>query len=63
MADKVQRWLDGKKTYILGGILILYVAVESLSGREPDEAVVYGLIGAMGITLRAGVKGSTGAGK
>lgn len=56
MADRVQKWLDGKKTYLLGAVLLMYVAVETFAGREPDQAVVYGLMAAMGITLRAGVK-------
>lgn len=56
MADRVQRWLEGKKTYLLGAVLLAYVAIETLAGREPDDAIVYGLVGAMGITLRSGVE-------
>lgn len=56
MADRVQKWLDGKKTYLLGAVLLAYVGIETLAGREPDRAVVYGLVGAMGIALRSGVE-------
>jgi hypothetical protein len=51
----MSEWLSGKKTYILGGILIVYVGAATLGGWEPDDAVVYGLIAGMGITLRRGV--------
>lgn len=49
-------WLKGKKTYILGALLVVYVVSASLGGWEPDDTIVYGLVGAMGITLRSGVK-------
>lgn len=42
----------GRGTYAVGTILVLYVAICAINATEVDEAIVTGLIGAMGLTIR-----------
>jgi hypothetical protein len=45
--------VSGKKTYVLGGLLIAYViGMQVIVGEQPDPAIVAALLGGMGLTLR-----------
>ncbi len=48
-------FLSGKKTYALSGVLILCVVLRALGIEVPDEVFI-ALFGAIGITVRLGIK-------
>ena len=48
--------LKGNRTIALGVALICYVVISAFNKTEVDQNIVTGLLGAMGITLRLGMK-------
>jgi len=55
MMNTVNELLDGRKTYIAGGVLIAYIVTQAINKQPLDEKIVWGLMGALGVFLRAGV--------
>lgn len=60
----MKRFLEGKKTYISGGMLVLLGVAVALGYAEPDSDLIEGakiaLTGALGAALRVGLKSGTG---
>jgi len=50
-------FLPGKKTYIVGGLIVLFGLLEgaSIIPNEAANQIIMILLGLMGITLRAGI--------
>ena len=53
--NKALSAISGKKTYMIGISLIVYLIVQMINGEPPNQEVVFGLLAGMGMTIRAGV--------
>ena len=56
-------FLPGGKTIGLGLFLVAYVVVQYLNKEPLEQEILYGVLGAMGITLRMGVARAEAASK
>ena len=54
----IEKWLKGKKTYIVSGAALIGVVAAWANGHMPgDGAFLTGLLSALAATLRAGIGG------
>ena len=54
MFNKIRNSLDGRKSYLVSGIIFIVGGLKALGYEIPDEVVVM-LLGVLGGTLRAGI--------
>lgn len=52
--------LKGRRTYLLGGTLLAYIMLCAVTGTEPDQRVVDGLLSGMGWTIRLAIENAAG---